>query len=602
MNKKMNSGGAKKASSPKSKKNNSKAPISERPLVSGERIAKAMARAGLCSRRDAESWIEEGRVSVNGEVLTTPAFTITARDKVMVDGAPLPKKERTRLWLYHKSKGTVTTNKDPEGRTTVFDKLPDDMPRVVTIGRLDFNTEGLLLLTNDGGLARVVELPTTGWLRRYRVRAFGKVTQEQLNALADGVAIDGVLYGAVEATLDSERGDNVWLTIGLREGKNREVKKILEHLGLAVNRLIRVSFGPFQLGDLGEGEIQEIRGRVLRDQLGERLVSEADLDFDAPVIHHMNTKEEKPKRERKKSGGAGGGWMSAKEAAAIMRGSSKKGGKTETRHDEERKVSVRSTRPQDRDESERTFKERSGNESGKRSSGSFARKPGGRDRLPTRFGSNERGGHTGRKPMRVVSPDGSVEMYQPKVEDEHKPKAAKREEEPRRFGTRSMRGGFDSFGRKASEESQERGGRGERGERADRGGRGNRGERQDRSGQEPQPTRKFDDTKPWERKDERPRKGPRPGQGQGRGRDNDGGSRDERPSRGPRDERGNGGERRERPQRGERYERGGERPSRGERREGKPAGRGGFGGGKGNFDSKRPPRSGNGGKGFKGKR
>lgn len=255
--------------------------------LEGERIAKAMARAGLCSRREAETWIADGRVSVNGKVLDTPAVTVSAKDHVLVDGQPMPLKERTRLFLYHKPRGLVTTTHDPEGRPTVFEHLPDDMPRVVTVGRLDINTEGLLLLTNDGGLARVLELPSTGWLRRYRVRAFGTVTQAQLDSLKEGVTIEGISYGSVEAVIDTVKGSNVWLVVGLREGKNREVKRILQHLGLTVNRLIRVSFGPFQLADLGEGDIREIRGKVLRDQLGQRLVDESGADFEAPIIHHI---------------------------------------------------------------------------------------------------------------------------------------------------------------------------------------------------------------------------------------------------------------------------------------------------------------------------
>jgi 23S rRNA pseudouridine2605 synthase len=244
-----------------------------------ERIAKVIARAGLCSRREAEEWIAAGRVAVNGTTLDTPAHTVGPEDRISVDGAPLPTREPTRLWLYHKPRGLVTTNSDPEGRPTVFERLPEDLPRVMTIGRLDINTEGLLLLTNDGGLARVLELPATGWLRRYRARAHGEVTQPDLDKLQDGVAVDGVLYGPIEATLDRVQGANAWLMIGLREGKNREVKQVLGSIGLEVSRLIRISFGPFQLGDLEPGEVREIRGRILRDQLGERLAEEAGCEF-----------------------------------------------------------------------------------------------------------------------------------------------------------------------------------------------------------------------------------------------------------------------------------------------------------------------------------
>ncbi|WP_248313345.1 pseudouridine synthase [Bosea sp. F3-2] len=257
----------------------------ERKLITAdepERIAKVMARAGVASRRDSEAMIEEGRVSVNGTVLESPAFDVKPTDIVLIDGEPMPARERTRLWLYHKPRGVVTTNFDPEGRPTVFDVLPEDLPRVLTIGRLDINTEGLLLLTNDGGLARVLELPETGWLRRYRVRAFGDVTQDVLDTVKDGVTIDGIQYGPVTARFERKQGFNTWLTVDLREGKNREVKTVLEHLGLTVNRLIRVSFGPFQLGDLAEGEADEIRSRVLQDQLGTELAAKAGADFESP--------------------------------------------------------------------------------------------------------------------------------------------------------------------------------------------------------------------------------------------------------------------------------------------------------------------------------
>ena len=267
-----------------------------------ERIAKVLARAGLCSRREAEEWVAAGRVAVDGVVLTTPAVTVGPGNRVTVDGKPLPTRERTRLWLFHKPRGLVTTTSDPEGRPTVFSVLPDDMPRVITVGRLDINTEGLLLLTNDGGLARVLELPSTGWLRRYRVRAYGEVDQAALDELKQGISIDGVDYGPIEAVIDRVQGSNIWLVLGLREGKNREVKRVLATLGLTVNRLIRISFGPFQLADLEEGEIREIRGRVLRDQLGKRLVTESGADFDAPLVHHIHGQddgEEAPKRRIK---------------------------------------------------------------------------------------------------------------------------------------------------------------------------------------------------------------------------------------------------------------------------------------------------------------
>jgi len=245
----------------------------------GNRIAKVMARAGLCSRRDAEQWIADGRVSVNGTVILSPALNVGPRDKIVVDGQPLAAAEPTRLFMFHKPRGTVTTDRDPEGRPTIFEVLPEGLPRVMTIGRLDINTEGLLLLTNDGGLARQLELPATGWLRRYRVRAHGETDQAVLDSLRDGITIDGIHYAGIEAHIDRVQGSNMWLTMGLREGKNREIKRVLEHLGLAVTRLIRISFGPFQLLDLKEGAVEEVKTRVLKDQLGEALIAEAGCIF-----------------------------------------------------------------------------------------------------------------------------------------------------------------------------------------------------------------------------------------------------------------------------------------------------------------------------------
>ncbi len=259
-------------------------PVEPAEDATGERIAKRLARAGIASRRDAEALIAAGRVTVNGRKLESPAFNVSVEDRIEVDGMAIPAIERTRLFLFHKPSGVVTTNRDPEGRKTVFDVLPADLPRLMTVGRLDINTEGLLLLTNDGGLARVLELPATGWLRRYRVRVHGKVEEKALAALKDGIAVDGVFYGSIEASLDREQGSNAWLTIGLREGKNREVKNILGALGLDVTRLIRISYGPFQLGELPEGHVLEIKGRMLRDQLGERLIEESGANFEAPVV------------------------------------------------------------------------------------------------------------------------------------------------------------------------------------------------------------------------------------------------------------------------------------------------------------------------------
>ena len=234
-----------------------------------ERIAKVMARAGLCSRRDAERWIAAGRVVVNGEVLTSPAVTVTADSDIRIDGATLPAPERARLWRYHKPAGLVTTHRDEHGRKTVFAALPAGLPRLISVGRLDLNSEGLLLLTNDGALARHLELPATGWVRRYRVRVHGFVDPARLAALARGTTIDGIAYGPIRAVLDRQQGSNAWVTLSLHEGKNREVRRVLDHLGYPVTRLIRLAYGPFQLGNLARGAIEEVAKKVLAEQLGD---------------------------------------------------------------------------------------------------------------------------------------------------------------------------------------------------------------------------------------------------------------------------------------------------------------------------------------------
>jgi 23S rRNA pseudouridine2605 synthase len=261
--------------------------------TSGERIAKVMARAGMASRREAEAWIEQGRVSVNGKVITSPALNVTASDRIVIDGAAMPRRERTRLFLYNKPRGLVTTHSDPEGRPTIFGALPKKLPRLISVGRLDMNTEGLLLLTNDGGLARTLELPATQWLRRYRVRANGRVDQAALDKLRGGVTVEGVHYGPIEALLERAQGANAWLSFAIREGKNREVRKVLESLGLRVNRLIRVSYGPFMLGELPEGEVKEVETAALRAELGEKIVEQSGADFSAPLV---SDEERMPRR------------------------------------------------------------------------------------------------------------------------------------------------------------------------------------------------------------------------------------------------------------------------------------------------------------------
>jgi len=243
---------------------------SEKNIDKPERIAKRLARAGVCSRREAERLIAAGRVNVDGKKLASPAFNVTSESKIAVDGKPLQAAEAPRLWRYHKPTGLITTARDPKGRPTVFEKLPPGLPRVISVGRLDFNTEGLLLLTNDGELARHLELPQNAWLRHYRVRVHGTVDAGRLAALAKGLTISGIRYEGIKAVLETGKaeGKNVWLSVSLREGKNREIRKVMEHLGLQVSRLIRTSFGPFPLGTLPAGAVEEVQWRALRGALG----------------------------------------------------------------------------------------------------------------------------------------------------------------------------------------------------------------------------------------------------------------------------------------------------------------------------------------------
>ncbi|MEM1065668.1 MAG: pseudouridine synthase [Pseudomonadota bacterium] len=239
-----------------------------KPPTPGDRIAKVLARAGVASRREAERMIAAGRVAVNGTVIDSPAMNVTAKDQVAVDGTAIGTAEAPRLWRYHKPAGLVTTERDEKGRPTVFGALPAEMPRVLSVGRLDIASEGLLLLTNDGAIKRRLELPATGWLRKYRVRLKGTPTEGTFAPLREGIAVEGIRYQPMTVSLDRQQGANAWITVALREGKNREIRRAMEALGLAVNRLIRISYGPFRLGDLKPGAVEEVRARVLRDQLG----------------------------------------------------------------------------------------------------------------------------------------------------------------------------------------------------------------------------------------------------------------------------------------------------------------------------------------------
>lgn len=265
----------------------------------GERIAKYLARAGIASRREVERMIEVGRVKVNGKALQTPAFKVTGKEKIEVDGKLVSGKQATRLWRYHKPSGLVTTHNDPEGRETVFDRLPKDMGRVISIGRLDLTSEGILLLTNDGELARALELPSTAWTRKYRVRAWGTINDEAIRKLRSGITVEGVKYEPIDVEIERDSGTNIWLELGLREGKNREIRRVLEAIGLQVNRLIRISYGPFQLSQMEVGEIKSVPAKTLIDQCG-HLIKDLQAE-DAP---EPNARIARPKK-RGNFGGAG---------------------------------------------------------------------------------------------------------------------------------------------------------------------------------------------------------------------------------------------------------------------------------------------------------
>lgn len=304
--------------------------IPKKPTIKFDRIAKVMARAGLCSRRDAERWIEDKRVSVNGRLLTTPAVKVSEKDIIKVDGKLIKAPEATRLWKYYKPAGLVTTHGDPEGRPTVFSRLRSEgLPRVVSIGRLDINTEGLILITNNGSLARHLEMPSTGWVRKYRARAYGKVTQEQLDRLKGGITVEGIRYGSILATLERTTGDNCWISLSLQEGKNREIKEVLGALGLQVNRLIRLSYGPFKLDNMERGTVEPISTKMLKDQLGD-VYDEIDEGYDAElrpqdqVGYRVDSRASRGSRDDSRGG-------SRSDSRGDSRGGSRDGGNFKSR-------------------------------------------------------------------------------------------------------------------------------------------------------------------------------------------------------------------------------------------------------------------------------
>ena len=273
------------------------------PKKKGERIAKRLSRSGICSRREAERWLADGRVTVDGEQISKPATLVTDQSIITVDGKRIAQPEQPKLWRYHKPRGVLSTNSDPENRPTVFDHLPKNLPRVMLVGRLDFNSEGLLLLTNDGELARSLELPSTGWIRQYRVRAYGPLDESRLVSLAGGITVDGIKYQGIQAQLDKRQGDNSWITVSLQEGKNREIRKVMEYIGLRVNRLIRIAYGPFQLGELHRDAVREVSAHDLRKQIGLEPRKRRQLSAKLPPMKSKTaaTVMETPKRTRDKN-------------------------------------------------------------------------------------------------------------------------------------------------------------------------------------------------------------------------------------------------------------------------------------------------------------
>jgi len=269
----------------------------------GERIAKRLSRSGICSRREAERWLADGRVTVDGEKISKPATLVTDQSIITVDGKRVAQPEQPKLWRYHKPRGVLSTNSDPENRSTVFDHLPKNLPRVMLVGRLDFNSEGLLLLTNDGELARSLELPSTGWVRQYRVRAYGPLDESRLGSLAGGITVDGIKYQGIQAQLDKRQGGNSWITVSLQEGKNREIRKVMEYLGLRVNRLIRIAYGPFELGELHRDTIREVSAHELNKQIGLEPGKSKELSAKLPPMKSKAaaTVMETPKRTRDKN-------------------------------------------------------------------------------------------------------------------------------------------------------------------------------------------------------------------------------------------------------------------------------------------------------------